>query len=168
MANRVHRVIDVEHRDAVLSAFILFVQTAYAVLKYGDAYFYRKARLSVIKFIVLKVLAINGTMTLSEIATWTHKERHNITTLVERLKRDGLVIAQRGSGDKRFVNVMLTDKGREVVSQSTPVARDIVNQVMSSIREGDAVLLEKQLRVLRQNAHHGLQHLTIRSQHCPA
>ena len=60
--------IDVEHRDAVLRTFILFVQTAYAVLKYGDAHLYRKARLSVTKFIVLQALGINGTMTLSEIA----------------------------------------------------------------------------------------------------
>jgi len=159
--------IDVEHRDAVLRTFILFVQTAYAVLKYGDAYFYRKARLSVTKFIVLQALGINGTMTLSEIAEWTHRERHNITTLVERLKRAGLVTARRGSRDKRFVNVMLTDKGREVVSQATPVARDIVDQVMLSISEGDAGLLEKLLRVLRQNAHDGLEHLAKRSQHHP-
>lgn len=159
--------IDVEHRDAVLRTFILFVQTAYAVLKYGDAYFYRKARLSVTKFIVLQALGINDTMTLSEIAEWTHRERHNITTLVERLKRDRLVTARRGSRDKRFVNVMLTDKGREVVSKAIPVARDIVDQVMLSISEGDAVLLEKLLRVLRQNAHDSLEHLAKRSQHHP-
>ncbi len=168
MANRVRRLIDVEHGDAVLRAFILFVQTAHAVLKYGDAYFFRKARLSVIKFIVLQALAVNGTMTLSEIAEWTHKERHNITTLVERLKRDGLVTAEHDSRDRRFVHVRLTDKGWEVVSQSTPVAKDIVKQVMLSINEGDAVLLEKPLRVLRQNAHHGLKHFTKRSQHHPA
>jgi DNA-binding MarR family transcriptional regulator len=113
---------------------------------------------------VLQALAIHGTMTLSEIATWTHKERHNITTLVERLKRDRLVTAQRDSEDKRFVNVRLTDKGRKVVSQATPVARDIVNQVMLSISEGDAALNEKSLRVLRQNAHQGLEHLAKRSQ----
>jgi len=143
------------------------VQTAYAVLKYGDAHFYRKARLSVIKFIVLQALAINGTMTLSEIAKWTHRERHNITTLVERLKRDGLVIAERDNRDKRFVNVTLTDKGRGVVSKATPVARDIVRQVMLSISEGDAALIEKLLRVLRQNAHDGLEHVAKRSQHHP-
>ena len=106
-------------------------------------------------------------MTLSEIAEWTHRERHNITTLVERLKRDGLITAQRDTRDKRFVNVMLTDKGREVVSKATPVAKDIVDQVMLLISEGDAVLLEKSLRILRQNAHDGLEYLAKRSQHHP-
>jgi len=156
--------INVEHRDAIRRIFMLFVQTARAVLKYGDAYFYRKAHLSVTKFIVLQALAINDTMTLSEIAKWTHKERHNITTLVRRLENDELVTAERDNRDKRFVNVTLTDKGREAVSQSTPVAIDIVKQVMLSISEGDAVLLEKPLKVLQQNAHDGLEHLAKRPQ----
>jgi len=51
--------------------------------------------------------------------------------------------------------VTLTDKGRGVLRQAVPVAREVVDQVMLSIAEGDATLLEKTLRVLRQNAHYG-------------
>jgi len=160
--------IDVDHEDTILKTFILFVQTAHAALKYADAHFYRKARLSAIKFMVLRILAANGgTMTPSEIAEWTYRERHNITTLVDRMKQEGLVRAERNSRDKRFVDITLTDKGRKVLSQVTPVAREIVNQVMSSISEGDAVLLEKRLRVLRQNAHCGLERVAKRSQRQP-
>ena len=114
----------------------------------------------VIKVIVLQVLDANGgTMTPSEIARWTFRERHNITTLVDRLKRDGLVRVERKNRDKRFVNVSLTTKGRKVLKQALPVAREIANRVMLSISEGDVILLEKSLRVLRQNAHDGLEHL---------
>ncbi len=149
--------IDIEHEDNILRAFILFVQTGQAVLKYADAHLYKKARLSTIKLIVLRALASNnGVMSPSEIAEWTQTERHNITTLVGRMRRDGLVTAERSSSDKRFVNIKLTDKGREVLMQAMPVAREIVNNVMSSITERDAALLEKRLRVLRQNAHNGL------------
>lgn len=152
--------IDVDHDDSTLRTFILFVQTADAVLKYANAHFYRKARLSVIKFMVLRILAANGgTMTPSEIAKWTLRTRHNITTLVDRLERDGLVRAECNARDKRFVNVILTGNGRKVLDQTTPVAREIVNQAMFSIGEGDALLLEKALRVLRQNAHNSLEHM---------
>ena len=151
--------IDVEHEDSILRTFILFVQTADAVLKYANAHFYRKARLSVIKFIVLRILAANGgTMTPSEIAKWTLRERHNITTLVNRLQHDGLVRAECNARDKRFVNIILTDNGRKVLDQTTPVAREIVNQTMFSIGEGNTLLLEKALRVLRRNTQHGLKH----------
>jgi len=146
--------IDIDHEDTILRAFILFVQTGQAVLKYADAHLYRKTRLSVIKLIVLRALASNnGVMTPSEIAQWTQTERHNITALVGRMKQDGLVTAERDSRDKRVVNITLTDRACEVVMQAMPVARQIVNNVMSSITERDAALLEKRLRVLRQNAH---------------
>jgi len=152
--------IDVDHEDNILRAFILFVQTGQAVMKYADAHLYRKTRLSTIKLIVLRALASNnGVMTPSEIAEWTQTERHNMTALVNRMKRDGLVIAERSSRDKRVVNIIRTDKGREVVIQAMPVAREIVNNVMSSITERDAALLEKRLRVLRQNAHNSLEGL---------
>ena len=152
--------IDVDHKDTVLRTFILFVQTARAVLKYADTQLYRKARLSIIKLIVLRVLASNnGVMTPSELAEWTHTERNNITALINRMKKDGLVTAERNSSNKRLVNITLTDKGREVLSQTMPVAREIVNNVMSSITESDAASFEKPLRTLRQNAHSGLEHL---------
>ena len=164
MAKRLQPPIDVTLDDIILRTFIMFVQTAHTVLKYTDAHFYRKTDLSAIKFIVLKALAINGgSMKPSEIAEWTYRERHNITTLVDRLKRDGLVRTTRNNTDKRAINVKLTDKGRRTVDQAIPVAREIVNQVMLSIGEDDATLLEKQLRVLRQNAHNGVRDIARRS-----
>ena len=150
------RLIEIDHEDAMLSTFILFVQTAQAVLKYTNAYLYRKTRLSVSKLIMLKALVSNsGGMMPSEIAEWTNTERHNITALVNRMKQDGLVTTERSSSDKRLVNIKLTDKGREALSKAMPVAQEVINQVMLSITEGDAALLKEKLRILRQNAHHG-------------
>lgn len=75
------RLIDVDLDNIILRTFILFVQTADMVLKYANAHFYRKNSLSTIKFVVLQILSVNGgTMTPSEIAEWTSRERHNITT----------------------------------------------------------------------------------------
>jgi len=148
----------------MLSTFILFVQTAQAVLKYTDAHLYRKTRLSVSKLIVLQALDSSGAMMPSEIAKWTNTERHNITALVNRMKQDGLVTAERNSNNKRLVNIKLTDKGREVLSQAMPVAQEVVNQVMLSTTEGDAALLKEKLTILRQNAHYGLEDLAKHSQ----
>ena len=47
------------------------------------------------------------------------------------------------------------------------VAREIVNQVMSSINEGGALLLEKLLRVLRENANRGLEQVDKQAQPQP-
>jgi len=121
-----------------------------------------------IKFIVLDALAVNGgSMRPSEIAEWTYRERHNITTLVDRLKRDGLVRTNRNRKDRRVMTVTLTDKGQQVLSEATPVSWEIVKEVMRSFSEDDALPLEKQLRVLRQNAHDGLRDIARRSKPKP-
>ena len=160
MVDRSTTFIDVNLEDTKTRVFILFVQTARAVLKYADSQLYRKTRLSTVKLIVLRVLASNGgVMMPSEIAEWTHTERNNITALVYRMRQDGLVTAERNSSNKRLVNITLTDKGREVLTQAMPVAREIVSNVMSSITESDAASLEKPIRALRQNAYSGLEHL---------
>ncbi len=164
MVKRLQPPIEVTLDDIILRTFIMFVQTARTVLKYTDAHFYRKTGLSAIKFTVLKALAVNGgSMRPSEIAEWTYSERHNITTLVDRLKRDRFVKTNRNSKDRRVITVTLTNKGQHVLSESTPVSWEIVKEVMRSLSEDDAVLLEKQLRVLRQNAHDGLLDITGRS-----
>lgn len=146
------------HDDDILRTFIFFVETAHATLKYANVHFFRKTKLSVTKYIALQILSFNGgTMKPSELADWTFRERHNVTTLVRRLEQEGLVGAKGDERDRRFVNISLTDKGRKVLEQTTPVAREIVNQVMLSISERDVVRLEKLLEILRRNAHNGLE-----------
>ena len=56
------------------------------------------------------------------------------------MRQDGLVTAERNSSNKRLVNITLTDKGRETLNRAMPVAKEIVDQVMLSIDEGDAAL----------------------------
>ena len=164
MARRLQPPIDVTLDNIILRSFIMFVQTAHTVLKYADAHFYRQRGLSAIKFTVLDALAVNGgSMRPSEIAEWIYRERHNVTTLVDRLKRDGLVKTNRNSEDRRVITVTLTDKGQQALNEATPVSWEIVKEVMSSFSEDDAVLLEKQLRLLRQNAHSSLGHLAKRT-----
>jgi DNA-binding MarR family transcriptional regulator len=137
---------------------MLLTQTSRLINKYIDAYFYRKARFSFIKFMVLKVLASNnGVMTPSEIAEWTQTERHNITTLTRRLMKDGLVFTKPSDKDRRSTEVILTGKGRETLNRSMPVARDLIEKVMSSFTEADAEKFSQMLKVLRDNAYDGFE-----------
>ena len=83
------------------------------------------------------------------------------------MKRDGLVTINRNSRDRRVITVTLTDKGQHVLSEATPVSWEIVRKIMRSVNDDDAVLLEKQLRVLRQSADNGLRGIARRSQPKP-
>jgi DNA-binding MarR family transcriptional regulator len=136
--------------------FFLFIQTADVVLKYSEAVL-NKAGLSMIKLMVLQLLKYHeGSLTPSEIARLTLRERHDISTLIRRLQRDRLVGVERNSKDKRSFNVIITDKGRQAIVNAGPAARNIVKQILSSIPDSSAIILERLLKHLRQNAYDNL------------
>ena len=109
------KIVTVSHENDVIRTFMLFTQLAGATIKYIDSKFYRDLRISLIKYMALKVLVINGgIMKHSELALWTNTKKHNITALVDRMKEDQLVTTVRGVTDKRVNNIVLTDRGREI------------------------------------------------------
>lgn len=152
------RITEIDHSESIGKSLMLLTQTSRLINKYIDAYFYRKLRFSFIKFMVLKVLVSdNGVMTPSEIAEWTQTERHNITTLIRRLMKEGLVLTKPNNKDKRSINAILTDKEREILNQAMLVAKELIDQIMLSFTESDAEKLGQMLEVLRDNTYHGLE-----------
>ena len=152
--------INIELENPIHTAFMLFMQTANAVQKLSDSTLYKKCGLSTSKFAVLQILDVsNGTMTPSEIARWILRERHNVTTLVSRMKREGFVEVEPSTTDRRSVNIILTDKGRVKLKEAQPVAAGIVDQVMGSMSERNTNSLMKLLGIVRKNAHEGMSSL---------
>ena len=150
--------------DTIIRTFVLFYQTARMAQKFADSYLFREARISLVQFITLKSLnANNGVMTPSEIAEWTQTERHNITTLVRRMKKDGLIETKRDSNDRRIINVLMTKKGYESLERAMPVAKRVIDQVMLSTSEDDAAQIEKLMKPMRQNAHSSLLDMAKRT-----
>lgn len=146
------KMVPINHEDPIIRAFMLFTQLAGATIKYMDSGFFREGNLSLIKYMVLKSLTLNGgTMKHSDLAKWTNTKKHNITTLVDRMKEDHLVTTEHSLVDRRVNNVILTDKGRKTYLQATPVARRMVKQLMQNIEVKDALDFEKLLKVLKEN-----------------
>ena len=143
--------INIEHEDKILRNFILFFQTARSAFKYADAHLYGKMRLSTVKLIALQALVSNGgIMRPSEIAEWTQTERHNITTLIRRMKKEGLITTERDIYNKRNVNITLTDKGKELYNRAMPVAKEVIDQIMHSITEEDAIHCDEMLTPIKE------------------
>lgn len=152
---------EISYDDVFGNTLMVFIQATRLIDKYINAYFYRKAPITFTKFLFLKILSShNGVMTATQMAEWIHTELHNLTTLVARLKKDELVYTQRNEIDMRKVDIFITDKGRAMVEQSLPVAKELINRIMISVDKEDAVKLNQILNVLGQNAHAGLDEIT--------
>ena len=148
---------EVKLKENNARVFLLFIQAAEAVLKYSESEL-NKDGLYLVKLMVLQILqASGGTLTPSEIAKLTHREKHDITTLVRRLEKSQLIEVKNSLTDKRSIKIILTDKGKRAIIDTRPAARNIVKQVMSSIPDSSIHVLEKSLKTLMQNACDGLK-----------
>jgi DNA-binding MarR family transcriptional regulator len=153
--------INVDKGNPVSDSFNLFIEAAITTQKYADSTFYRRAGISIPKYSFLKILSTaEHAVTPSEIARKTFRERHDITTLMQRMKRDGLVDITPSTTDRRSVIITLTEKGREKLDQAEPVAEEIINQVMSKIGKTNMASMNKILNTLKQNSIDGLEQLS--------
>jgi DNA-binding MarR family transcriptional regulator len=147
----------VNESNSISESFDLFIKAASLTQKYADSAFYKKAGISTPKYAVMQILAnADNPVTPSEIARRMIKERHDITTLIRRMKRDGLVDVTPSTTDKRSVIITLTDKGRDKFVQAGPVAEEIASQVMLKLSNNNLASMSKSLNTLKQNALNGI------------
>ncbi|MFC2038752.1 MarR family winged helix-turn-helix transcriptional regulator [Chloroflexota bacterium] len=151
MTTRKEKITDIYSNQNEALTLIQFSLIAFAVIKYANSRFYKEIGSSFIQFMVLQILESRGTMTLSEIAIYTLKVRHNITTLIYRMQRDGHVSTKPNTSDRRSTHVNITDDGRKALKKMEPVFHDIIDLTMKSLTDNDAIELQKYLFALMEN-----------------
>ncbi|MFC4216776.1 MarR family winged helix-turn-helix transcriptional regulator [Pseudophaeobacter arcticus] len=67
------------------------------------------------QFRVLQIIAENGFVTAKAISLRMQVSQGTVTSLVDKLVRDGLALRQKSSEDRRQIHIMLTDAGRETL-----------------------------------------------------
>jgi DNA-binding MarR family transcriptional regulator len=146
------KIASLTHRNIYVQTFMLFTQLAGATIKYMDTRFYREFQLSFIKYSVLRALARNGgTLKHTQLAIFTNTKKHNITTLVDRMKKDQLVTTEWSETDRRVNNVIITNKGRKLYRQANQTARKMVEQLMHSMKESDVQEAARLLNIVKEN-----------------
>jgi MarR family transcriptional regulator for hemolysin len=142
----------IAHKDPVIRAFMLFMQLAQAAYKYSDRSFYYGSDVTTATFVALKGLAMTGgLMTHSQLADWTNTEKHNITSLVDRMKKDGFVTTAYSKEDRRVIDIQITDKGKKAFAAASPLSQNIMLGLMRGIGPEDATRFEKLLKVMKTN-----------------
>lgn len=78
------------------------------------------AGLSISQFGVLEALYHLGPLHQGDLAEKILKTNGNLTLVVENLVKRGLVERQRDERDRRYVRILLTDAGRDLILQIFP------------------------------------------------
>ena len=80
---------------------------------------------------VLVMLDHRGSLSITEISNSFGIAKPNITPLVDRLIEEGLVMRERNSADRRVVNVVICEKGRERLAD---IYRDLFDNLFDWTR----------------------------------
>ena len=150
---------DYQFSDAALTTWVLLRQTWIAMYKVAKA---KLARIGLTpeQFNVLWVSRdYPGPLSAAELSRLIFREPSTITGLLSRMERDGLVKRVLNRTGKPFVEVQITDKGKEAIAPGIVILKALMT-AMTPLSPEEHTQLQRLLRVLQQAAGEQL-HLDI-------
>jgi DNA-binding MarR family transcriptional regulator len=141
---------DVVEHEAALNVYF----TAACLKKRADAFF-KSFGLTDVQFNVMMLLVYQagpeGGLSQAQLSEMMLVNRANITTLIDRMEKAGLVIRTSDSADRRTNIIKLTAKGKKVFAKAEPLYAKLVGQVMSGFKQGEMKKLITVLEEVRGN-----------------
>lgn len=105
-------------------------------------------KLTVSQFGIMEALYHLGPMPQKTLAEKILKSPGNITTIINNLKKNGLVSRIINEDDKRYCTIKLTRKGENLIKKIFPVHADIIVQHMAALDENEQATLGNLLKKL--------------------
>ena len=146
--------------DDIIKTMVQFIQASREFLKYHDACLRQKAETSMIKFLALMILENkSGKTRPSELARLSQTKRHNITTLIRRMEKEGYINIRRKAHNMRTFNVLLTEEGKAALAHGHEVGNKMVCRIMDSFSEDNLSSFSSQLSLIMNNTRSWFQAL---------
>lgn len=98
---------------------------------------------------VLRILERKGPLPVSAIGKELFIAKQNMTTLIDKLMNDGLVERKSDSVDRRIVQAVITDKGRESLKERRSGLKKIVGENLAKLGDDDIEALHRAFGVIR-------------------
>lgn len=106
----------------------------------------RKTHLSTSQLLVLGLLAEGPAQSVGSIADKVGLAQATVTSMVDRLEERGLVTRKRSDADRRQVNVMLTDAGRQLQNQAPTALQTRFLGNFSTLRQWEKLAILSSLQ----------------------
>ena len=115
---------------------IQILQTANVLWKESRRFF-RPFGITEAQFNVIHLLGKNGGMSQRELSDLLVVDRSNVTLLLDRMSKQGLVVRQDVPGDRRAYKIMLTKKSEQLWKKILPRYLEEIENVVRNISEKD-------------------------------
>ena len=135
--------------DQRLMTWLLCHQCYNLIFKCEDAVFAEVGLTTQQHMVLLAIKYVNDPVTVSEVAHWLDRNPNGISTLVDRMEKDGLVKRSRDLRDRRSVRLSMTNKGKEILEQATMSGWELVQEILSDLSDQDLRTLNSLLERMR-------------------
>lgn len=116
--------------DLVFRTFLSLLYTGQLLNKYIDLeakkFGSNRPRVDVLHSIIVH----GGVMTQSELSEVTFRSKQSTAELVDALEKDGLIRRRIPRNDRRTKEVIVTNKGLDLLKQTVPHALNVVKRIM--------------------------------------
>ena len=136
--------------DQDFELWVLLHQTRDAIFRARDKELGQYGISTMQAGVLFIINAIGNEATPTEVARWLFREPHTVSSLLNRMERDGLVSKTKDLQKKNMVRVTLTEKGRSAYNES--LKRKSINKVMTSLSEEERLQFRSYLEKLRDRA----------------
>lgn len=129
--------------------WLRIVQVHDRITRRVDSALHRQHGLSLTGFEALRRIAQSPgeRASMGEVAEATGLSRAGVTSTVNRLVAEGLVLRERGEGDKRLLHARLTPAGRERVAAAGHTHDDLVEHLLTLLADDAPVVTDALARV---------------------
>lgn len=110
------------------------------------------AEISILQYGMIRVLAHEGNLTLSELSRKFHLDPSTLVPSVDHLERKGLVTRQRDPNDRRRLPISVTEQALELTRTIEVIKAN--DPLMSSLRQMDGDSVHALLTLMRDLVHH--------------
>jgi MarR family 2-MHQ and catechol resistance regulon transcriptional repressor len=107
---------------------------------------FKKENITIPQFEIIACLNRKNGLTLSEIADRLLVTSGNITGIVDRLEREGIVFREREVKDRRVIRAKLTPKGAKIYKKIIPIYKKKVSEILQILTKDEMRSLQHFLK----------------------
>jgi DNA-binding MarR family transcriptional regulator len=129
--------------------WLRIVQVHDRITRRVDSALHRQHGLSLTGFEALRRIAESPSerATMGDVAEALGLSRPGVTSTINRLVTDGLVLRERGGGDRRLMHARLTHAGRQRVEDAARTHDELVARLLAKLGDDAALVTDALARV---------------------
>ena len=110
----------------------------------------RKNRTTPLKLVILQTISKEEGVSPGEICQRFGLDSSRISRLIQSLEREGLLLRERYTKDRRFLRLYLTKKGREYLPEQTQLVNKELHErlLLAGFSLEEALELKRMLRIV--------------------